>query len=250
MLQAIKEVSHEVPAEIVSTCLAAHVPPKEFDSNEAYLAFVAGTLLPEITRNNLSHRVDIFIEDNAFTVPQARDYLEKAKHAGFSLTVHADQFSTGGSQLAVELGALSADHLENSSDAEIQLLAASNTVGTVLPGASLGLGMQYAPARKLLDAGVNVSIASDWNPGSAPMGDLLVQAALLGASEKLTTAETFAGITTRAARALGFDDRGALDAGKVADVIAFEADDYREILWHQGRLKPVRVWKSGQEISL
>lgn len=111
-------------------------------------------------------------------------------------------------------------------------------VTTVLPGASLGLGIPFAPARKLLDGGSCLAIASDWNPGSAPMGDLLAQAALLGVYEKLTMAETLAGITCRAARALKLTDRGILKKGNIADIAAFNTTDYKEIIYRQGKLKP------------
>src|SRR5690606_41098409 len=120
--------------------------------------------------------VDIFIEESAFGRSDARHYLQQAQQLGFALTVHADQFPPGGSAVAVACGAVSADHLEGSTDREIKLLAQSDTVAVALPGASLGLGMDFAPARKLLDEGACVAIASDWNPGSAPMGQLLVQA--------------------------------------------------------------------------
>ncbi len=105
--------------------------------------------------------------------------------------------------------------------------------------------MPFAPARKLLDAGACVAIASDWNPGSAPMGDLLLQASVLAAAQKLNTAETLAALTTRAAKALGLADRGALAEGMWADFIVFETDDYREILYWQGKMKPRAMWKKG-----
>jgi imidazolonepropionase len=139
----------------------------------------------------------------------------------------------------VEVGALSADHLEASTEQDIRKLAASGTVAVVLPGASLGLGMHYAPARKLLDAGACVAIASDWNPGSAPMGDLLMQAAVMSAAEKLSVAEVLAGLTFRADRALGVVRSGA-------DLQAYPCADYREILYYQGRMKPAMVWKGGE----
>ena len=249
MLEVIQGQAQQRSTDIISTCLGAHVRPAEFETNQDYLEYLVRELLPEVKRKGLAKRVDIFVEDGAFGLNESKWYLEEAKKLGFELTVHADQFSPGGTQLAVDLNALSADHLENSDDKEIKCLAQSNTVGTVLPGASLGLGMKYAPVRKLLDAGVCVAIASDWNPGSAPMGDLLIQAALLGASEKLSTAETFAGLTFRAAQALGLSDRGMIKAGKVADFIAFETDDYREILWHQGKMKPSSVWKNGKRVK-
>ena len=150
---------------------------------------------------------------------------------GFDVAVHGDQFTLGGSQTAISLNALSVDHLEASDDDTIQLLGKSNVVTTVLPGASIGLGIPFAPARKLLNAGCCLTIASDWNPGSAPMGDLLLQAALLGVYEKLTIAETLAGITCRAARALKLTDRGILKKGNSADIAAFNTTDYKEIIY-------------------
>ncbi len=121
----------------------------------------------------------------------------------------------------------------------------SNTIAVALPGSSLGLGEAFAPARKLLDAGASLAMGSDWNPGSAPMGDLLVQASILGVYEKLSVAEILAAITFRSAAALNFHDRGTLDTGKLADFIAFPVHDYREIIYNQGRIKPSRVWKRG-----
>jgi imidazolonepropionase len=160
--------------------------------------------------------------------------------------VHADQFSRGGSALAVEAGAISADHLEVTSDEDIELLARSNVVAVALPGSSLGLGAPFAPARKLLNAGASLAIASDCNPGSAPMGYLLMQAAILGVYEKLTMTETLAAITCRAADALGLNDRGILQPGMLADFVAFPCSDYREILYNQGAMGPGMVWKRGK----
>jgi imidazolonepropionase len=243
MLRVISNARAYTPATLVSTCLAAHIKPRDFEgSPHEYLAMLVQGLLPALKNENLANRVDIFTEETAFSVPESRWYLQQAKSLGFDITIHADQFSTGGSALAVEMGAASADHLEASGQAEIQALAQSHTVAVVLPGASLGLGMHYAPARKLLDAGACVAIASDWNPGSAPMGDLLMQASVLAAAEKLTTAETFAGLTSRAAAALHLYDRGSIAPGKKAHFQAYACADFREILYHQGKMKPVQVW--------
>ena len=165
---------------------------------------------------------------------------------GFELTLHADQFTPGGSEVAVTCGALSADHLEASGPSEVQALAQSDVVATALPGASIGLGCDFTPARALLDAGACLAIASDFNPGSAPMGDLLTQASILGAFEKLANAEVLAGITYRAARALGLSDRGRLLPGMKADLAVFPTDDFNEILYHQGQLRPSLVWKNGE----
>lgn len=242
-LKAIRQAADKTHAHIVPTCLAAHIKPKDFDGAESeYLKHLLNDLLPKIKQQGMTNRVDIFIEQSAFNTSDALFYLSKARQMGFEATVHADQFTTGGSEVAVKARAASADHLEASGDYEIKLLANSDTVAVTLPGASLGLGMDYAPARKLLDAGACLAIASDWNPGSAPMGDLLMQASVMAAAEKLSTAEVFAGLTFRASQALKLNDRGILTKGKLADMQAYPCNDYREILYQQGKLKPNRVW--------
>ncbi|WP_299700831.1 imidazolonepropionase [uncultured Pontibacter sp.] len=248
MLEAIKLVNKHHALELIPTCLAAHMRPPEHTDSRLYLQEVVTQLLPQIKEQGLANRVDIFIEDTAFNEENSLEYLSAAKEMGFDITVHADQFSTGGSRIAAEIGAVSADHLEASGDEEIELMRNAGVVAVVLPGASLGLGMHYAPARKMLDGGLCLAIATDWNPGSAPMGDLLLQAALLGAAEKLTSAETLAGITIRAAKALNLSDRGTIAKGQLADLIAFRTDNYREILYQQGKLKPSKVWKQGKEV--
>jgi imidazolonepropionase len=250
MLRAIKQASSETAADLISTCLAAHLCPKDWKGSPTdYLNEIASQLFPVLLAEKLCHRIDAFVEKSALTPQEIAPYLEKAKQLGFDLTIHADQFSAGGSELAVALGARSADHLEASEDLEIALLANSSTVAVALPGASIGLGMAFTPARKLLDQGAILAIASDWNPGSAPMGDLLTQAAILATFEKLTTAEVFAGLTFRAAAALGLTDRGKLTHGQLADFILFPTADYREILYQQGKMKPVGVWKRGRIVQ-
>ncbi|SDF63615.1 imidazolonepropionase [Mucilaginibacter pineti] len=242
-LKAIQNAAEKTRAGLIPTCLAAHMVPRDFDGPaQEYLNHILNNLLPVIKQKRLANRVDIFIEQSAFNSSDALYYLSKAKQMGFEVTVHADQFTTGGSEVAIKARAASADHLEASGDYEINLLAKSDTVAVTLPGASLGLGMQYAPARKLLNAGACLAIASDWNPGSAPMGDLLLQAAVMAAAEKLSAAEVYAGLTFRAAQALKLNDRGTLAKGKLADMQAYPCADHREILYQQGKLKPISVW--------
>ena len=249
MLEAINEANLISRASLIPTCLAAHTKPKDFIGTEReYLEKLIHELLPEIKRRELSKRIDIFIEKGSFNVEDGLFYLREAKKLGFELTVHADQFSPGGSKVAVEVGAMSADHLEASKDEEIDLIAKSDTVAVALPGATLGLGCGFTPARKLLDKGASLAIASDWNPGSAPMGDLLVQASVLGTFEKLTNAEVLTGITCRAALSLNQIDIGLLKPKYNADFITFPFSNYKEILYHQGAIKPSGVWKEGVKI--
>ncbi len=246
MLRAIRDTDSQVSADLIATCLAAHMLPKDYNgSHEAYLYEIGEKLFPVLRKEGLANRIDAFVEESAFSAVQIAPYFEKARQMNFDITVHADQFSTSGSQVAVDFGAVSADHLEASSEKEIQLLANSDVVATALPGASLGLGCAFTPARKILDAGGALAIASDHNPGSAPMGDLLTQAAVLGTFEKLSNAEVLAGMTVRAAAALKLNDRGQLAAGYKADFIAFHTDNYQEILYNQGNFKPCVIWKNG-----
>lgn len=249
LLEIIHSANNDLSIDLIPTCLAAHIKPKDFDgSEEAYLQMLLNELLPKVRKNKLCNRIDIFVEKGAFGIRESEDYLLAAKRVGFDLVVHGDQFTTGGAALAVRVGANSVDHLEAIQAEEIEMLAKSETVAIALPGASIGLGCQFAPARKLLDAGCCLAIGSDWNPGSAPMGDLLVQTAILGTFEKLSMAEQLSAITFRAAHALNLSDRGILKSGCLADFIAFPGRDYREILYQQGMLKPVNVWKRGAQI--
>jgi imidazolonepropionase len=246
ILRAIRDAGLRQAVDLVATCLAAHVLPGDFTGTSGeYLEYISDHLLPAVQKEGLGRRVDIFIEKGAFHPDEALRYLAKAKTLGYDLTVHADQFTTGGSRVAVELGARSADHLEASGDREIAMLGKSATAAIVLPGASIGLGTDFAPARRLLDAGACLVLASDWNPGSAPMGDLLIAASLIGIYEKLSSAEILAALCFRAAHALGLDDRGTLAPGFMADFVSFPTSDYREIFYHQGMMKPACVWKKG-----
>ena len=247
ILEAIKLADRNSIADIIPTCLAAHILPIDFDGNEEdYLQEIIKKLLPEIKKKNLTKRIDIFVEKGAFSVKAAKNYLMKVKEFGFEITLHGDQFTSGTASLANEVQALSLDHLEAADDNEIAILAKGNVIPVLLPGASIGLGEPFAPAHKLLDAGTSLVIASDWNPGSAPIGNLLTVATILGAYEKLTMSEILASVTSRAALALNKTDRGILKSGLKADFIAFKTNDYQEIIYRQGELRPEKVWKNGK----
>ena len=250
MLEAINMANQETEIDLIPTFLGAHMKPKDFEgSNREYLEILIKEVFPKLKSDQLANRIDIFVEQSAFSVEEGDYYLNEAQKQGFEITIHADQFTPGGSSLATKYNALSADHLEFSGEEEVKNLANSDVVATVLPGASIGLGMQYSPARKLLDAGCCVAIASDWNPGSAPMGNLLTQASILATFEKLSMAEVLAAITFRAAKALNLADRGTIEKGKKADFISFSTLDYRNIIYYQGQLQPTHVWKNGALIN-
>ncbi|WP_299311311.1 imidazolonepropionase [uncultured Aquimarina sp.] len=249
MLRAIKEANLHLESDLVSTCLAAHMLPKDYDgSQQEYLDEIASTLFPKLKLENLTNRIDAFVEQSAFSKEDIAPYFKKATEMGFDITVHADQFTAGGSEIAVKVNAVSADHLEASTDNEITMLAESDVISVALPGASIGLGCDFTPARKILDAGGALAIASDWNPGSAPMGDLLTQACILGTFQKLSNAEVLTGITSRAAAALKLEDRGRLAPRMLADFCLFSTNNFNEILYHQGKLTPSQVWKRGDVV--
>lgn len=250
MLRIIKKAQSQTVATLVPTCLSAHLKPRDFDGdNKAYLDYILNEILPQVKEENLSQRVDIFIEKSAFQPEESKEFLLKTKDLGFEITVHADQFTAGSSRIALEVGARSADHLEATIDEDIKFLAESDTVATALPGASLGLGEKFTPARKLLDAGAILAIASDWNPGSAPMGNLITQASILATYEKLTTAEVLAGITFRSAFALGLEDRGRLENGLKADFVTFKTDNFQNVLYNQGSLKAEHIYINGNLVE-
>lgn len=250
MLRMIKKAQLQTKATLVPTCLSAHLKPRDFEgNNQEYLNYIITEILPKVREENLAKRVDIFIEKSAFQPEESKDFLLKTKDLGFEITVHADQFTPGSSRIAVEVGAKSADHLEATIDEDIDFIAQSNTVATALPGASLGLGEKFTPARKLLDAGAILAIASDWNPGSAPMGNLITQASILATYEKLTTAEVLAGMTFRSAFALGLEDRGKLETGLKADFVTFKTNNFQNVLYNQGSLKAENVYIDGVRIK-
>lgn len=249
MLKAIKIANNETHQQLISTCLAAHTLPQDFDGNHAeYLQIIQDELFPILIEEDLTNRMDAFIEEEAFDENVIIPFFEKAKEMGFDITVHADQFSTGGSEIAVRIGAVSADHLEASTSKEIEILAKSDTVATALPGATLGLGCAFTPARALLDAGACLAIASDWNPGSGPQGNLIAQASILATFQKLSNAEVLAGITYRAAHALRAENIGKLQSGFEANFAIFDTHNYQEITYQQGRLLPSSVYIQGKKV--
>ena len=249
MLRVIKKAQSFTKATLVPTCLAAHLKPRDFGGTSTeYLQYILDEILPTVKEENLAKRVDIFIEKSAFLPEESKEFLLKSKEMGFEITVHADQFTSGSSRIAAEVGAKSADHLEATIDEDIEFLAQSETVATALPGASLGLGEKFTPARKILDAGGILAIASDWNPGSAPMGNLITQASILATFEKLSTAEALAGITFRSAFALSLEDRGTLEKGKKADFVTFTTNNFQNVLYHQGSLNATSIYIDGDKV--
>jgi len=243
-LRVINEAGKSQPITIIPTCFAAHAKPWEFVTAKEYLDYLIKELFPKIGK--LTKRIDILVDDVAFTVDQAQTYLQAAIDAGFDITLGCEMTSHGGAKLAAKLKSVSASHLDGIDDDDAAALSNAGTHAIVLPNTSLGLGSLFPPAKKLLDHDVSLAIASGFNPGTAPMGDLITGAALMGISEKLTQAETLAGITCRAATALKLTDRGILKVGQRADIVSFPCEEYQEILYHQGAMRPNGVFVGGE----
>lgn len=234
-LEVYRRLAERQPVTLVPTFLGAHVVPPEFrDDRAGYVRLLCDTLIPEIAREGLAQFCDVFVEDGAFTADEAREILAAARTHGLGLKIHADQLSDGGGALlAAELRAVSAEHLEYVGDAGIDALAKAGVVAVSLPLASLYLRERYLPARRLLDAGVPVAVATDFNPGSAPSYHLPMALVLACLNQHMTPAEALNGATTVAARAVGLDDRiGSLRAGFRADIALIDAPDLNHWLYH------------------
>ncbi|WP_412061839.1 imidazolonepropionase [Rubrivirga sp. IMCC45206] len=211
---------------MVSTLLAAHVVPPEFaDDRAGYVRLITDEMIPAAAAEGLAAFVDVFVEEGAFTADEARQIFEAAHAHGLGAKLHADQLSdTGGAALGAEVDAASADHLECISDDGIRALAASDTVAVSLPIATLVLGQEPLPARRLLDAGARVAVATDFNPGSAPSASLGLALWLACTLQRMTPEEALRGATAEAARALRLTDgTGSLIPGAPADFVVFDA---------------------------
>lgn len=241
ILRLHKELAAEQPLEIVSTFLGAHVVPAEYRGTPTgaknYIALLTEKLIPEVAQEKLAEFCDVFCDRGAFTREQAKQILEAGKRHGLAPKLHAEQLTrTGAAQLAVKLGAASCDHLEQVNSSDIAALAKSETVATLLPGCDFHLGLtRYAPARKLIDAGAIVALATDYNPGTSPTMSIPMILSLACSQLRMTPAEGITGATINAAYALRREKHiGSLGVGKFADLAVFELADYREIPYYFG----------------
>ena len=255
ILQLHKELAAQQPLDIVSTFLGAHVVPAEFRGRPSgtaeYIALLTDQLIPEVAAQQVAEYCDVFCERGAFSVAQSKEILEAGKRNGLKPRIHAEQLShTGGTQLAVKLGAASCDHLEKINPADIRALAKSNTVATLLPGCDFHLGLQkYAPARALIDAGAIVALATDYNPGTSPTVSMPMILSLACTQLRMTPAEAITAATINAAYSLGRSKQiGSLEIGKLADMAVFEVDDYREIPYYFGMNTCHTTFKRGSVI--
>lgn len=252
MLDAVK-ILHEIqPVDLVPTFLGAHAVPEEYKDNpEGFVELIMEKMLPALSGTGLARFCDVFCEDGVFSVDQSRRILLKAKELGFDLKIHADEMvPLGGAELAADLGATSADHLMMISEKGIKMLAASDTVAVVLPATTFCMmGKQYAPARKMIDQGVAVALSSDFNPGSSPVNSLQIVMGIACRQLKMTPAEVISAVTINAAHAIGCASSvGSIEVGKKADLVIFDAEDYRYLMYRFGTNLVERVIKSGKVV--
>jgi imidazolonepropionase len=261
LLKALLALDDENPIDLVMTFLGAHAIAPEFKDNpQGYTDLVCETMLPILKEWWETHAprlglpfVDVFCEDKAFDLKQSEQILKKAKALGFPLKIHADEFDNlGGASLAVELGAASADHLVKTSDADIAALASSDTVAVALPCTPFGLAEKdYTPARKLLEAGAILALATDCNPGTSWNESMQMAIALSCRYMGLTPAQAIAAATINSAHAIRRSDTiGSIEVGKQADMLILSVPDYRHIGYRYGTNLVKQVIKRGQVYSV
>ena len=238
ILQILYDLHQEHPLDIHATFLGAHVVPPEFRRRpDAYVDVLVRRWIPTVATAGLAEFCDVYCDRGAFTVAQARRILMAGRAGGLVPRIHAEQLAhTGAARLAIELQAASADHLEKIDRKDIRALSLSNVVCTLLPGCCFHLGLKhYAPARKLIEAGAVVGVATDFNPGTSPTLSMPMILSLACAQMRMTPAETIAAATINPAYSLRVHDRvGSLEVGKYADLAAFDVADYREIPYYLG----------------
>ena len=247
-LRVISRLAAELPATLVPTFLGAHeVPPEYRGKRDAYIRLVCEEMIPAVAKQKLATSCDVFCEPGVFSAAESRQILTAATRQGLAVKLHADELDgSGGAELAAELGALSADHLAAISDAGVRALAASPTVAVLLPATMVFLGKRsQAPARRLIEAGAAVALASDYNPGTSPTMSLPLVMTLAVSQLGMRHAEVVTAVTVNAAAALGLHDRGQIAAGCVADLVIAAVEDWREVAYWMGRGVVSAVWTAG-----
>ncbi len=254
MLRVIRRLNKEGPARIVPTLLAAHtVPPEYKDRRADYVRFVAEELIPEVAKLGLAQYCDAFCDDHACTVDETRTVLTAAKEHDLKLRIHAEQFRSGtGADLAAELCAATADHLETVTEETLQHLRAASVHPVLLPGSVFALSRtQYPPARKMIEAGLAIVLATDFNPGSSPVPSMPFMLSLACLQMRLSPAEALSAATINAAHSLGLGAKiGSLEAGKQADFVIHEFADYRELAYFIAAPARPRVFIAGREVNI
>jgi len=253
MLRVIRRLDAEGPMRIVPTLLAAHtVPPELADGRATYVRWIAEELIPEVAAEKLARFCDVFCDDHAFTVDEARQVLTAARAHGLGLRLHAEQFRPGtGAALAAELRARTADHLETATESTLDALRDAGVQPVLLPGSVFALGRtQYPPARAMVECGLAIVLATDFNPGSSPISSVPFVLSLACLEMALTPAEALTAATINAAWSLDLGGEvGSLEPGKQADLLIHEFTDYRELAYFIAAPAHPRVFVAGRETT-
>lgn len=250
MLRAIKKLDEETPLRYAPTFLGAHTIPKEYAARrDEYIALLIDEMLPQVAREKLAEFADVFCEQNVFTTDESWKILSAARCHGLGLRLHADQLSlSGGAKLAAELGTITADHLEHTDAEGIAALKSAGVQPVLLPGSVYALGStRYPAARQMIDAGLAVVLATDFNPGSSPTPSMAMILSLAATHMKMTPAESITAATINAAYSLNRGAQlGSLEPGKIADFVIHDCADYRELAYFFGIEHAWQVYASGE----
>jgi imidazolonepropionase len=251
LLRVMRRLKEEVPLEIVPTFLGAHAVPRELSPDE-YLDVVITEMLPRVTAEKLAEFCDVFCEGGYFNIDQSRKILSAAKKVGLSLRGHIDQLTnSGGAKLMAEMGATTADHLEQTDEQGIAALKKANVQPVLLPGSVYALGSsRYPRAREMIEAGLAIVLATDFNPGSSPTPSMPMVLSLACTQMKMSPAEAIIASTLNAAYSLNRGDKiGSLEPGKLANFVLFDCEDYRELAYWFGFQQTHSVYVRGKCVS-
>jgi imidazolonepropionase len=252
ILRAIKQLNLETPLRYVPTFLGAHdIPPEYKARREQYISLLTNEMLPQVAQEKLAEYCDVFCEEKVFTTDESRQIFSAARGHGLRLRMHADQLAlSGGAKLAAELGTVTADHLEHTDAGGIAALKSAGVQPVLLPGSVYALGStRYPAAREMIDTGLAVVLATDFNPGSSPTPSMPMILSLASTHLKMTPAESITAATINAAYTLGRGDQiGSLEPGKLADFVIHDCDDYRQLAYFFGIEHPWQVFTGGQSI--
>lgn len=250
ILRAIRRLNQETALRYVPTFLGAHdIPPEYKTRRDEYVSLLIKEMLPRVSQEKLAEYCDVFCEAKVFTNDESWQILSAARCHGLGLRIHADQLSlSGGAKLAAELGAVTADHLEHTDSEGISALKAAGVQPVLLPGAVYALGAtRYPAAREMIDAGLAVVLATDFNPGSSPTPSMLMILSLASTQMKMAPAESITAATINAAHSLGLGDKiGSLEPGKLADFVIHDCEDYRDLAYFFGIEHPWQVYAAGR----